>query len=62
MSSIEELKQRCETPDAVFDGTKVFQGWKKGKMVTQEEYEVAVKAFQSALVDGKTMERKEVKA
>lgn len=52
-AAIEELKEKKETPDAVFEGVKALGGWKAGKMVTEKEYEDAVKAFETAPIDGR---------
>ncbi len=55
--AIEELKGIKDTPDAVFEGAKAANGWKTGKMVTEEEYESAVKAFGEAPIDGRKVKK-----
>lgn len=50
--SIEEMKQEKSTPDAVYAGVKAYSGWKTGKIVSEAEYDAAVKAFESAPMDG----------
>lgn len=52
-AAIEELRERHETPDAVFEGVKAANGWKTGKVVTDAVYVAAVKAFGSAPMDGR---------
>ncbi len=55
--TIEELKERKETPDAVFEGVKAANGWKTGKMVTENAYMAAVKAFEAAPMDGREVKK-----
>lgn len=52
-AAIEDLKIEKETSDAVFEGVKAASGWKTGKMVTEKEYDAAVKAFSDAPMDGR---------
>ena len=52
-TELEELKEKCNTPDAVFEGVKAANGWKAGKAVTEAEYMAAVKAFNDAPMDGR---------
>lgn len=56
-AAIEELKERKETPDAVFEGVKAANGWKTGKMVSEKIYEDAVAAFKNAPMDGREVEK-----
>lgn len=51
--TIEELKAKEGTPDAVFEGVKAANGWKNGKMVKEKAYREAVDAFGKAPVDGR---------
>jgi len=53
--TIEELKAKAGTTDAVFLGVKMAQGWKTGKKVTEKEYKDAVAAFNNAPIDGRTV-------
>lgn len=46
--TIEELKAQKDTSNAVFAGVKTANGWGTGKMVTEQEYDAAVKAFNDA--------------
>lgn len=55
--SIEELKRSNETPDAVFEGVKAANGWRKGKKTTDKEYQEAVEAFKNAPMDGREVKR-----
>ena len=50
--TIEELKAQKDTSNAVFAGVKTANGWGTGKMVTEQEYDAAVKAFNDAPMDG----------
>lgn len=50
--TIEELKTRKNTSNAVFAGVKTANEWGTGKMVTEDEYDAAVKAFYDAPMDG----------
>ena len=54
--SIEDFKQKKGTPDAVFAGIKAANGWQTGKMVTEQEYDAAQKAFYDAPMDGRSVE------
>ena len=56
-ASIEELKSREETPDAVFEGVKAANGWKTGKMVTEKAYQEAVNVFENAPMDGREVKK-----
>ena len=56
-AAIEELKAREETSDAVFEGVKVANGWKTGKMVTEKAYKDAVDAFGKAPMDGREVKK-----
>lgn len=50
--TIEELKTRKNTSNALFAGVKIANEWGTGKMVTEDEYDAAVKAFYDAPMDG----------
>ncbi|MCM1258424.1 MAG: hypothetical protein NC307_11300 [Roseburia sp.] len=52
-ASIEELKAKLGTTDAVFEGAKTANGWKMGKMMTEKEFAEAVRAFEAAPMDGR---------
>lgn len=56
-ATVEELKAKRNTPDAVFEGTKAANGWKPGKMVTEKEYLQAVEAFMTAPMDGREVKQ-----
>lgn len=47
-TSIEELKVKFNTPQAVFVGTAASHGWMAGKQLTEEEYKRAVSCFEKA--------------
>lgn len=47
-ASIEELKNKFKTPQAVYAGTAASHGWKAGKQLTEEEYKRAVSCFEKA--------------
>lgn len=46
--TIEELAKTEQLSSAVFEGTKALKGWKRGKMVTKEEWQQAVDEFNNA--------------
>lgn len=50
--SIEMLKERNKTPDAVYQGMCVANGWQRGKVITQEEYQRAQQRFLDAAMGG----------
>ena len=50
--TIEELNAQKNTSNAVFAGVQTANGWGTGKMVTEEEYDAAVNAFNDAPMDG----------
>lgn len=50
---IEELKVKKKTSQSVFDGTCSANGWKPGKAVTEQEYDLAVAKFLSGGTGGK---------
>lgn len=50
---IEELKEKNQTPDAVFEGTKAMMKWRPGKQVEEGEYEKAVNLFLGAPAGGR---------
>lgn len=46
--SVEALREKSETPLAIFEGTKVWKGWKAGKQLKEAEYLEAVEQFMTA--------------
>lgn len=56
--TIEQWKEKQDTPDAIFEGTKAAEKWKAGKQVTEEEYTSACSSFGNAPVDGRDKEAK----
>lgn len=42
---IREIKEKKNTAEPIFCGVCTFQGWKNGKMVTEDEYDKAVELF-----------------
>lgn len=55
--TIEELKAKEETPDAIFEGVKAANSWKTGKMITEKAYQEAVDAFGKAPMDGREVKK-----
>lgn len=55
--SIEELKEKKQTSDKVFQGVKAAKGWRLGKAVTEEEYKEALKEFLESPIGGKKVEK-----
>lgn len=51
--SVEELKDRHNTPDAVFVGMAAAKGWKPGKQASENDYIQAVKEFLDGPISGK---------
>lgn len=60
LRSIEELRQKLDISDAIFEGTKAANGWKNGKQVEEQEFREACEAFRKAPVGG-SREDKEAK-
>lgn len=52
-ATIEALKAKFGTSDAVFSGAKMANGWKAGRVMTEKDYQEAVKAFEKAPMDGR---------
>lgn len=52
---ISELKEKENTSDTIFCGVCSMQGWKPGKMVTEEEYVNVVKGFLNKPMGGKAV-------
>lgn len=50
--SIEELRIKKKTAQAVFDGTCSANGWMAGKRITEQEYDAAVEKFLSGGIGG----------
>ncbi|BFH11091.1 hypothetical protein J6TS7_02910 [Paenibacillus dendritiformis] len=50
---VEELRERCATPDAVYHGVAAAESWKPGKQVTMAAYSKAVDRFLSGPISGK---------
>lgn len=59
LASIEELKQKLGVSDAVFEGTKAANGWKRGRQVDEQEFKEACEAFRKAPVDGNLNDKEE---
>lgn len=51
--TVEQLKEKNGTPEAVFEGVKAANGWRTGKMLTEDTYKKAVDAFEHAPMDGR---------
>lgn len=60
LMSIEELRQKLDISDAVFEGTKAACGWRRGKQVEEQEFREACEAFRKAPAGGRR-EDKEAK-
>lgn len=52
-AAIELLKAKFGTRDAVFEGAKMANGWKAGRVMTEKDYQTAVKSFEEAPMDGR---------
>lgn len=50
--SIETLKEKNKTSDAVYQGMCAANGWQRGKMVSQEEYRQAHQRFLNTVIGG----------
>jgi len=59
--TIEELKAKHKTPESVFQGTKIAEGWRMGKMVSEEEYQRVVETFLKQPMNGKEAKKNETK-
>lgn len=55
--SIENLKIKRSTPNAVFEGAKAFKNWHEGKQVTEAEYDKAIDEFKKTPADGRGVKR-----
>ncbi|PYG86735.1 hypothetical protein LY28_02761 [Ruminiclostridium sufflavum DSM 19573] len=51
--SIEELQQKKKTPAPTFSGVCAAMGWKAGKMVTENEFDAAVRKFSGSPIGKK---------
>ncbi len=51
--TIEKLKEINKTPDAAYQGMCAANGWKKGRLVTPEEYWKAQHYFLSMEIGGR---------
>lgn len=51
--SIQELKEKKKTPAPIFIGICTAHGWKPGKMVTEADYDAAVKIFSESPIGKK---------
>lgn len=49
---IDDLKVENNTSDAVFGGVKALNNWKKGKKLSQKEYEDAINEFLKKPING----------
>lgn len=56
--TIRELANEAGTPEEIYEGVKVANGWKDGKAVSKEEYNAAVREFSEAPADGRKKEDK----
>ena len=56
--SIEELRDKHEVSDAVFEGMKAAKKWKSGRQVEEDEFLKAVEDFKAAPIDGRREEAK----
>lgn len=45
LKPIEEIAKELEIKDSVLAGVMAFEGWKKGKVVSKEEFEKALIKF-----------------
>lgn len=54
---IEDLKEKNNTADRIFEGMKAAENWTTGKAVTQEEYEKALKRFLESPMGGKKVKK-----
>ena len=52
LSDINDLKVENNTSDSVFEGVKALNNWKKGKKLSQEEYEGAISEFLKKPING----------
>jgi len=55
--TIEDLKEKSQTPDKVFQGAKAAKGWRAGKAVTKEDYENALKEFLESPAGGRKVKK-----
>ena len=51
--NIEELKEKNNTPETIFQGVKAAEDWKTGKAVTEEDYKKALNNFLKSPMGGK---------
>ncbi len=56
--TVRELANEAGTPEEIYEGVKVANGWKDGKAVSKEEYNAAVREFSEAPADGRKKEDK----
>ena len=49
----EELRDKKKTPQSIYIGVCVAYGWKQGKMVTEAEYDEAIKKFSDSPIGKK---------
>ncbi|WP_032122039.1 hypothetical protein [Clostridium amazonitimonense] len=50
--NIEELREKSGLKEAVYQGVKASQGWTSGKMVTETEFQEALKKFLKSPMKG----------
>lgn len=55
--TIEELKEKNKTPEAIFQGARAAEGWRPGKMVSEEEYQKALDGFLKRPMNGKEVKK-----
>ncbi|MBU5312222.1 hypothetical protein KQI38_09300 [Tissierella carlieri] len=54
---IDELKEKNNTPDRIFEGMKAAENWITGKVVTEEVYQRALKEFLESPMGGKKVKK-----
>ncbi|MFW5435211.1 hypothetical protein [Paenibacillus apiarius] len=50
---IEQLKYKCNTNEAVYNGVMAAEQWKPGKQITEDAYSAAVEKFLNQPISGK---------
>ena len=55
--TIEELKEKNQTPDKVFYGAKASENWRAGKAVTEADYKNALKEFLESPAGGRKVKK-----
>ena len=57
-NSIEELRDKNNVSEAVFEGVKAAKRWKSGRQVEESEFLKACDDFKTAPIDGRKEEAK----